>query len=193
MISSFFCLKDNMLQFCLVKFHCPTLNGLSSADFQRKGVISLDIIQRNNTYLPSALISKRLKLRMSGWSQLKDLFVQFPYLIQFFYFLFEMAELEGFLYRLETGEIICSRVSAIFSKCNFFFFQVSFLNEKSQGDAVCGIGKKILSSFQCSPIFYLSLKRSRAMSCDVCGVTFRQDSMICVIGIMIESTPSRKQ
>ena len=74
-ISVFFCLKDNMLPFSLVKFHCSTLNGLSSADYQRKGVISLDIIQRNNTYLPSALISKRLKLQISGWSQLKDLFV----------------------------------------------------------------------------------------------------------------------
>ena len=32
-------------------------------------------LQRNNTYLPSAVISKRLKLQISGWSQLEDLFV----------------------------------------------------------------------------------------------------------------------
>ena len=61
------------------------------------------------TQLSSALISKRLKPQVSGWFQLKDLFMWFLYLIWFLLFWAGMAELWGFLCKPGTGGVICSR------------------------------------------------------------------------------------
>ena len=70
-------------------------------------------------YLPSALISKRLKLQISGWSQVNDLFVYFPYLIYFLLFWAKMTELWVFL---------CNYMPLIWFQSISIFHQLSFLN-----------------------------------------------------------------
>ena len=72
--------------FCIFKQNQPSQQGFSTT-------VCLFYDFFSFYYILPALISKRLTLQYSGWSHLKDLFEQIPYLIQFLLFRTKIAEI----------------------------------------------------------------------------------------------------